>query len=350
MNTSQRPNPLTSAPPEEAYDRLTGYAFARRYVSGKSVADIREKASESSARVLSGAAGSVTAVRIAPESGEEAGSLDIQQEDDSFDVVIALQVIEHVQNPEHLLKEAKRILKPDGLLIISTPDKQARSHERNQRSHPSEMYVQEFRGLLNGHFGNVSLRRQGAVAGGFVSGVSEELGEAPLHSVQLSSSTPSPGSELPPTSLIMAVCSDGELSEDKAPYLLFDQDRRVFEEDEDHREDVELLRDEVRRMQDTEVQSFQNTIALRTSEIAYLKSELGLSKDERLEGAGASGERVQQLKAHNEALKRENDIIKSRLHAVEGSNIWRLTSPYRRGRVLLDSWLKGHFGGKGDGR
>jgi len=39
-----------------------------------------------------------------------------------FDVVACLEVIEHVPNAELLLKEAYRILKPNGLLVISTPN------------------------------------------------------------------------------------------------------------------------------------------------------------------------------------------------------------------------------------
>lgn len=346
MNTSQHQNRLTSASPEEAYDRITGYAFARRYAAGKSVADIRGEESGIGEGALSGAASSVTSVRILTESGER----DLQQESGNFDVVVALQVIEHLESPEELVKEAKRMLKPDGIFIVSTPDKQIRSNGRNQEPRVSEMYVQEFGELLGRHFENVSLRRQGSVAGGFVSGISEELSQTRLESVQLSSTEPSPGSGKPPTSLVLAVCSDAEVEVDAGPYLLLDRDRRVFEEDEDHREDIELLRDEVRRMQDTEVQSFQNTIALRTSEVAYLRSELGLEEGRGVGGYGASGDHVQELKDQNDALKRENDKIKSRLHAVEGSNIWRLTSPYRRGRVLLDSWLKGRSRGDGNGR
>ena len=41
------------------------------------------------------------------------------------------------------------------------------------------------------------------------------------------------------------------------PYLLLDRDRRIFDECEDRAEDVELLREEVERMQETEVQAFR---------------------------------------------------------------------------------------------
>jgi len=40
----------------------------------------------------------------------------------TFDTVIAQEIIEHLENPWALLREIKRILKPDGKLIISTPN------------------------------------------------------------------------------------------------------------------------------------------------------------------------------------------------------------------------------------
>ncbi|WP_313131749.1 class I SAM-dependent methyltransferase [Stutzerimonas nitrititolerans] len=42
--------------------------------------------------------------------------------DQHFDLVVIYHVIEHVQNPQKLLKEIRRILKPDGWLILGTPD------------------------------------------------------------------------------------------------------------------------------------------------------------------------------------------------------------------------------------
>jgi len=42
--------------------------------------------------------------------------------DNSFDLVICTEVIEHCENPVEALKELKRILKKDGYLIISAPN------------------------------------------------------------------------------------------------------------------------------------------------------------------------------------------------------------------------------------
>jgi 2-polyprenyl-3-methyl-5-hydroxy-6-metoxy-1,4-benzoquinol methylase len=39
-----------------------------------------------------------------------------------FDVIIAIEVIEHLYNPDHAVLEAKRLLRPGGFLILSTPN------------------------------------------------------------------------------------------------------------------------------------------------------------------------------------------------------------------------------------
>ena len=43
-------------------------------------------------------------------------------EEGSFDVVVAGEIIEHVPNPDLLLREIRRALRPGGTLIVSTPN------------------------------------------------------------------------------------------------------------------------------------------------------------------------------------------------------------------------------------
>ncbi len=43
-------------------------------------------------------------------------------EDNFFDFVFSLEVIEHLENPRHFFKEINRILKPDGYGFVSTPN------------------------------------------------------------------------------------------------------------------------------------------------------------------------------------------------------------------------------------
>lgn len=43
--------------------------------------------------------------------------------DNNFDIVSFIEVIEHVSNPDEVLREIKRVLKPDGILHITTANK-----------------------------------------------------------------------------------------------------------------------------------------------------------------------------------------------------------------------------------
>lgn len=46
----------------------------------------------------------------------------IPYEDGFFDVVVALEIIEHLSNPCYFIEEIYRVLKPRGVVIISTPN------------------------------------------------------------------------------------------------------------------------------------------------------------------------------------------------------------------------------------
>ena len=43
-------------------------------------------------------------------------------EDNYFDLVVSLETMEHLENPELFLKEIKRVVKPDGVVILSCPN------------------------------------------------------------------------------------------------------------------------------------------------------------------------------------------------------------------------------------
>lgn len=83
----------------------------------------------------------VTAIDAAPENiaaaTAHAGAMhlpidyracDIEtMQDAPFDLITVLEVIEHVTDPAHFLAQVARLLKPDGLLILSTPNRTAAS-------------------------------------------------------------------------------------------------------------------------------------------------------------------------------------------------------------------------------
>ncbi len=53
---------------------------------------------------------------------------DIRLESDSFDVITVNHVLEHVLDPVQLIQECNRILKPNGLLLVSTPNYDSLGH------------------------------------------------------------------------------------------------------------------------------------------------------------------------------------------------------------------------------
>ncbi len=73
--------------------------------------------------------------------------------DNSYDFVIAFQVIEHIENDKEFVKEIYRVLKPNGKLIVTTPNKKM-SLTRNPW-HIREYTISELDNLLMGHFKSV---------------------------------------------------------------------------------------------------------------------------------------------------------------------------------------------------
>ncbi len=319
MDSTRYLEQLTPMTSEAAYERLTVYRFAQRYVRGKIVADIGWEAVGYGSQLLAETAESVAgltnsteAVDLAP-AAYPAPNVDYKKVDlpelpypgDHFDVVVALGVVENLEQPQGLLREARRVLKPDGVLVVSTLDKQV--HVAGRRP---GMYVLEFQELLEHYFEHVCMYRQGAVAGGFVFPASGEVADASVESATPSLTNPRFGAEPPITRSLIAVCSNAAVLEQEEPYLLLDRDRRVFDECEDRAEDLELLREEIQRMQETEVQIFRDALRLRVTEIAYLRARIRRSEGE-----------AHRLKAH--------------IYNMQRSMTWRLFEPYRKLRARM---------------
>ena len=234
---------------EVAYDHITRYRLAERYVEGKEVVDLGCGAGYGTyslarlARSILGVDFSDEAVAYAawcyeaPGLRYEVGDVArLPQPGGSFDAAVSFEVIEHLERPEALVEEATRLLKEDGVFVVSTPDKQTYSNERNSvnRHHSNEMYPLEFRELLERHFRHVRIYWQGALSGSIIIPDRAELpegGEVVLESTRFSLPEPTFNREAPITLYMIAVCTNGTEPEPlQKPHLILDRDRQIYEE------------------------------------------------------------------------------------------------------------------------
>jgi GT2 family glycosyltransferase/ubiquinone/menaquinone biosynthesis C-methylase UbiE len=89
---------------------------------------------------------------------------EIPIQDNSIDFVVSFETIEHVdvEIQTRFINEVKRVLKDDGILIISTPNKKKYSDDYNYKNpfHVKEFYLDEFKNFLSKHFEDMVIYHQ----------------------------------------------------------------------------------------------------------------------------------------------------------------------------------------------
>ncbi|WP_198018809.1 methyltransferase domain-containing protein [Azorhizobium doebereinerae] len=89
----------------------------------------------------------------------ETGSAhDLPFPDASFDVVVSFEMIEHVDRQERVVAEVRRVLKPGGLFIVSTPSREIYNRFKAPNEfHVKELDLAEFTELLGAAFPHVAM-------------------------------------------------------------------------------------------------------------------------------------------------------------------------------------------------
>lgn len=153
---------------ELAYEHWHRYGWCRHLVSGKRVLDIACGEGYGSA-LLADHAHHVTGVDISELAIShardaygarrnlvflEGSATAIPLEDASFDIVVSFETVEHLMEQEAMLAEIRRVLAPDGVLVLSSPNREVYSDAREYRNefHVRELDFPELSTLLAREF------------------------------------------------------------------------------------------------------------------------------------------------------------------------------------------------------
>lgn len=225
------------------YEHLHRYHFARQFVRGKHVLDVAS-GEGFGAEILATDAASVRGVDVdaatvehaarrypaAAFAVDDATRLD-SVPDDAVDVVVAFEVIEHLADHDQMLEAVRRVLRPGGLLVISTPNKAIYSAPGNPPNpfHVRELALEEFEALLSRSFAHVQLYAQGVYEGSRMEAIGRTADASPTHIVRVQAGDGGWQEASPPAPrYVVAVASDRELSSLPGSSMLIDGDRTMM--------------------------------------------------------------------------------------------------------------------------
>jgi SAM-dependent methyltransferase len=93
----------------------------------------------------------------------EADLLELDFADGRFDVVCSFETIEHLRDREGFVREMRRVLRPGGVFLVSTPRAEETIEQPANPHHEVELSRADFEALLRRHFGEVDLYGQSRV-------------------------------------------------------------------------------------------------------------------------------------------------------------------------------------------
>lgn len=163
-NTGERMIPEFHEKSISYAEHINRYLFAIQHVPGKIVLDIACGSGYGTAMIANAGARRVIGIDKSTEAIYYAREVygknniewivsdaeNISLNDESIDVVVSFETLEHVYNPREFLSECTRILKQDGIFICSTPNNKMTLGDNEFHTH--EYSLDEYRLLLENFF------------------------------------------------------------------------------------------------------------------------------------------------------------------------------------------------------
>ena len=176
---------------EIKYEHLYRYALCLNIVKDKQVLDIASGEGYGSsilakeAKFVVGVDINEDTVRIAQNKYERQDNLkflvgsceSIPLDKNSVEVVTSFETIEHHDKHHEMMREIKRVIKQDGILIISSPNREIYSDKSSGSNpfHIKELYYEEFKVLLNQYFKFTNIYGQRLATGSVISPIQEKI-------------------------------------------------------------------------------------------------------------------------------------------------------------------------------
>ena len=309
------------------------YHFGAQVVAGKEVLDAScgtgyglEILSEAGATAVTGVDISAEAIASAESRfGKYAAALveaDLRElpfEDDSFDVIVSFETIEHIEEPQRALAELRRVLRPDGVLVVSSPNPEA--YVGHNEHHVHEFRPAALREAVGGLFANARGFRQDAWLGSAVRGAEDDS-----DSPELLRTSADDGE--PPYSIVVA--SDAELPELRSLVTVGATFDVLW-----WSEQVENMRKQVIEANARVAQADARATEAYEREIQACEREQNAGRkladtSQALLEANRELAQVPVLKHRLEKLEELHDVIATRYNEMLNSTSWKVTAPLRR--------------------
>jgi SAM-dependent methyltransferase len=301
-------------------EHIHRYILAREMAAGKDVLDIASGEGYGTAMVAE-VARSAVGVDISAEAVVHAkktykkrniefrmGScVEIPYPDQSFDLIVSFETIEHHSQHEEMMVEFKRVLRPDGQIIISSPEKYEYSVAPNFTNsfHVKELYHHEFEKLLKHYFGHVTIFGQRVLYGSAI--FCENKGAAiTTYDSQDSFLHPDKGLKRP--LYLIAIASDKDFAVEVGS---------VLEQDINQSEPIVLMRSTIRE-RDGQINGLSQTVTEQDGRIKEITQAVAVRDGMIISLKQAATERDGQIISLKQAAtERDGQIISLKQAATE---------------------------------
>ncbi len=249
-------------------------------------------------------------------------------EDASVDAVVSFETIEHFAAHEDFLREIRRVMRPGGLLIASSPDRDFYSPPGSPPNpfHVRELNRAEFIDLLGRHFRHVSATLQRPLVGSVLAPATADGAALPLVFERRGDSLLRSSSGLPHAVYVVAVASDRVVAQPPSLFIqhsdLDGPARQLAEAQAAARAEVGAAR--------AEAEALRGSLARSEHEGEALRDALRTTQQDAAAAQVAAAAEQARLTSSRDDAVREAASLELRLRAIEQSTVWKASWPLRR--------------------